>query len=290
MFRELMTISFKNDKQRKAAFYNMKNRSVQALNRDNSVRAAHTLSDTPSNRDLWAANPRRIDIEGIDTPMKRINIITEAGSDFNKDVYNEWTQRQAGIEKRKVDIQKAFESDPKYKVGDEVKINLDGRIIDGVVGYNKPFIKGQKPKLGVKIGEVMWVPSEHIIDEKQSAADKTQNGLKHADTDGWDISENVKTNLDDNDIESLKKSYKFYIDQFYLTSDKVQDIGLWLAYNKYRKDDPAWKDSYQKQIAKESKYQKEAIKYKNHVDDALLKPPNHKDVMADINDNLKLIK
>jgi len=69
-----MTISFKNDKQRKAAFANMKNRSVQALNRDNSVRAAHTLSDTPGNRDLWAANPRRIDIEGIDTPMKKIRI------------------------------------------------------------------------------------------------------------------------------------------------------------------------------------------------------------------------
>ena len=74
MFKELMIISFKDDRQRKAAFYNMKNRSVQALNRDNSVRAAHTLSDTPGNRDLWAANPRRIDIEGIDTPMKKIRI------------------------------------------------------------------------------------------------------------------------------------------------------------------------------------------------------------------------
>lgn len=44
-------------------------RSQGAINRDLSVRAAETLPNTPENVKLWEQNPRRIDIEGIDTPV-----------------------------------------------------------------------------------------------------------------------------------------------------------------------------------------------------------------------------
>lgn len=46
-------------------------RPYQAVNRDNSMRAQHTYPDTAENRLLWVDNPRRVDIEGLDTPMVR---------------------------------------------------------------------------------------------------------------------------------------------------------------------------------------------------------------------------
>lgn len=46
-------------------------RSYQAHNRDNSQRAQHTYPDTAENRSLWVDNPRRIDIEGLDTPTNK---------------------------------------------------------------------------------------------------------------------------------------------------------------------------------------------------------------------------
>ena len=43
-------------------------RPYQAHNRDGSQRAQHTYPDTAENRALWVDNPRRVDIEGLDTP------------------------------------------------------------------------------------------------------------------------------------------------------------------------------------------------------------------------------
>ena len=60
-------MAFKNYNQQKAAFANM-NRTRQAVDSDNSKKAMNTLSNTPENVKVWSANPRRIDIEGIDTP------------------------------------------------------------------------------------------------------------------------------------------------------------------------------------------------------------------------------
>ena len=45
-------------------------RPYQAHNRDGSQRAQHTYPDTAENRALWVANPRRVDIEGLDTPKR----------------------------------------------------------------------------------------------------------------------------------------------------------------------------------------------------------------------------
>ena len=46
-------------------------RTQGAINRDLSLRAAETLPNTPENVKLWQQNPRRIDIEGIDTPRTK---------------------------------------------------------------------------------------------------------------------------------------------------------------------------------------------------------------------------
>ena len=69
------------DAQRRAMFARLNaGRSQGAINRDLSVRAADTLPNTPENVKLWKQNPRRIDIEGIDTPidMKTVLIIQSA--------------------------------------------------------------------------------------------------------------------------------------------------------------------------------------------------------------------
>ena len=55
--------------EQQAMFANLNaGRSQGAINKDLSLRAAETLPNTPENVKLWAQNPRRIDIEGIDTP------------------------------------------------------------------------------------------------------------------------------------------------------------------------------------------------------------------------------
>ena len=114
--------------------------------------------------------------------------------------------------------------------------------------------------------------------------------VQHANTGKWAVSNTVRRQLDANDVKSLQKSNKFYVEQIYHSADKVQDIGIWLAYNKYRKDDPKWKSSYKTQTIKLSNLRKDAIRYKKLVADALLKPPNHTKIMTDINHHLKLIK
>ena len=55
--------------QQQAMFARM--RTQGAINRDLSVRARETLPNTPENVKTWMQNPRRIDIEGIDTPVDR---------------------------------------------------------------------------------------------------------------------------------------------------------------------------------------------------------------------------
>lgn len=63
-------MKFKNKKQQAVVMskYNQ-NRTRQAVDSDLSKRAANTLSNTPENLKKWQGDPRRIDIEGIDTPM-----------------------------------------------------------------------------------------------------------------------------------------------------------------------------------------------------------------------------
>ena len=54
------------DAQRKAMYAKAKGRPYQAMNRDRSVTAQRTLPDTPKNREVWASNPRRYDLVGVD--------------------------------------------------------------------------------------------------------------------------------------------------------------------------------------------------------------------------------
>lgn len=60
---------FSSDAERRAAFARMSGKGYNAFNRDASVRAVNTLPDTPSNRKEWANDTRRIDLEGVDTPI-----------------------------------------------------------------------------------------------------------------------------------------------------------------------------------------------------------------------------
>lgn len=83
MYRTFLLIGdnmkFKSDKERKAAFARM-GKDHHAMNPDMARRAVNTLPDTPSNREKWVDNSRRIDIEGIDTPTikpKSINNIKD---------------------------------------------------------------------------------------------------------------------------------------------------------------------------------------------------------------------
>ena len=64
-----MSGKFKSDAERRAAFARMSGKGHNAFNRDASVRAVNTLPDTPSNRKEWANDTRRIDLEGVDTPI-----------------------------------------------------------------------------------------------------------------------------------------------------------------------------------------------------------------------------
>ena len=64
-----MSKKFKSDAERRAAFARMSGKGHNAFNRDASVRAVNTLPDTPSNRKEWANDTRRIDLEGVDTPI-----------------------------------------------------------------------------------------------------------------------------------------------------------------------------------------------------------------------------
>lgn len=58
--------------QQQAMFARMNaGRTQGAINRDMSVRAAETLPFTDENVKVWKQNPRRIDIEGVDTPVDR---------------------------------------------------------------------------------------------------------------------------------------------------------------------------------------------------------------------------
>ena len=67
---------FKNDKQRKATFARLNaNRTQQAMNSDLGKRAANTLPYSADNVKAWRSDPGRIDIEGIDTPMLKIDKI-----------------------------------------------------------------------------------------------------------------------------------------------------------------------------------------------------------------------
>lgn len=64
---------FKNDKQRKAAFARLNaNRTQQAINSDLGKRAVNTLPYSADNVKAWRSDPSRIDIEGIDTPILKI--------------------------------------------------------------------------------------------------------------------------------------------------------------------------------------------------------------------------
>ena len=54
------------DAQRKAMYAKANGRPYQAMNRDQSVTAQRTLPDTPENREVWASNPRRYDLVGVD--------------------------------------------------------------------------------------------------------------------------------------------------------------------------------------------------------------------------------
>ena len=81
-------MSFSSDNQRKAAFANMNaGRTQGAINRDLSLRASETPPFTPENVKLWAQNPRRIDIEGVDTPIDRRLPVRKAKSahDYNEE-------------------------------------------------------------------------------------------------------------------------------------------------------------------------------------------------------------
>ena len=65
-------MKFKSDAQRKAVHANINaGRTQGAINRDLSIRATNTLPNTPENVKEWQQDPRRIDIEGIDTPIVR---------------------------------------------------------------------------------------------------------------------------------------------------------------------------------------------------------------------------
>ena len=49
-----------------------KPRSKQAIASDLSKRAKKTLKNTKKNVKIWKKNPRRIDIEGVDTPKRKV--------------------------------------------------------------------------------------------------------------------------------------------------------------------------------------------------------------------------
>lgn len=71
-------------------------RTQGAINRDLSVRAAETLSNTPENVKSWKQNPRRIDIEGIDTPKRRDLHKMIKGKSINNSKDNSSLPKKAG--------------------------------------------------------------------------------------------------------------------------------------------------------------------------------------------------
>ncbi len=116
---------------------------------------------------------------------------------------------------------------------------------------------------------------------------KTVKKLKHANVRDWKISKLVKTVLDVSDVKHLKSAYTFYVNSFFEAYDSYQNTELWLAYNKYRKDEPKWKQAYKKQRLQSAKLHKDIMMYKNHVSKALLKPPNHVDILKTLNEYKK---
>jgi len=73
-------------------------RTYQARNRDDSQRAQHTYPDTVDTRAAWADNPRRVDIEGLDTPTVRTaHIAPTAPSESIK----EWDTHNPNLPKHK---------------------------------------------------------------------------------------------------------------------------------------------------------------------------------------------
>lgn len=97
---------FGSDAQRRAAFARMSGKGTNAFNRDASVRAVNTLPDTPSNRKEWANNTRRIDLEGVDTPIRK-------GKSINKNKDNSRLPEKGGQKETKMDDYKYTPYKPK---------------------------------------------------------------------------------------------------------------------------------------------------------------------------------
>ena len=95
-------------------------RSQGAINRDLSVRAADTLPNTPENVKLWKQNPRRIDIEGIDTPIKK-------GESINKIKDNSRLPERRRQETREME---------KIKISDTVEMTIE-KIMHSYGGYTE---------------------------------------------------------------------------------------------------------------------------------------------------------
>ena len=104
-----MPNKFESDAQRRAAFARMSGKGTNAFNRDASVRAANTLPDTPLNRKEWANNTRRIDLEGVDTPVRKGELPKKDG--LSKDETTKLETMWAEKEKREKELEKRTADD-----------------------------------------------------------------------------------------------------------------------------------------------------------------------------------
>ena len=124
--------------EQQAIFANLKaGRTQGAINRDLSLRAAETLPNTPENVKLWQQNPRRIDIEGIDTPNKRDLPKINKGKSINNSKDNSSLSEKAGV-KTTMEI--------KSKSGTVLDIEVTGTQENPIITA-KPFeVGGRKVK------------------------------------------------------------------------------------------------------------------------------------------------
>ena len=169
---------FGSYKEQQAAFARMSGKGTNAFNRDASVRAANTLPDTPSNRKEWANNTRRIDLEGVDTPIVKGELPKKKGgkSGMTKGKPNNGDKKLANQAKKSMTASEFIQkqgvpfyhgTDVKFKSFDIKKSGKKGNEIKFeqaiYVSKNKDFVK----QYGKNTVEAYISPKAKIIDYDQ---------------------------------------------------------------------------------------------------------------------------
>jgi len=193
-----------------------KPRSKQAIASDLSKRAKKTLKNTKKNVKIWKKNPRRIDIEGVDTPRRKAKCTSKP-----KTVRSKVVKKVKPVIKGKVISTKKVNSSIRQKKPKERKSTMEElkteetklmRLIkelsehranhkDDVAGYIKrrdaatkqqevvrkikDKIRESKQKMMPSVpGSAQYSPS-HVRTAKEVAVDRAHAKMRQ-DTEAWE--------------------------------------------------------------------------------------------------------